>query len=352
MKYKQFTKERDYALEKIFNNFRKKILEISGIHFLGCLDISSSNYLSIYYSDISRLYNRQIIDRIKNIINHNFDQMAVEISREIYKMNDIILNLSHTSEFEAVSRLKNKRNQTINKLKPKKSFDKIYSGVILSTSKTRNDFLISIERSYYNEDDPKEMKSRMRNAFPSTVKTKSKTLKKVREANVYSSKEKSITSDTIDDESWNTIVDMYKSEYIPKYRSVGKDGRFLKVDDETYAWEVEQEATRNFLEQVRDGQISAANKAGVDDFLWIAVQDHKTRFSHSQFDGLTSSEIKKNINTKWKGDERFDQDREYFGNGLCVAPSGFNCRCRSVPYTSDIDEKSNEFGSFDEWLME
>jgi len=138
-------------------------------------------------------------------------------------------------------------------------------------------------------------------------------------------------------------VSMYKDEYIPTNRNLAYDLEAPGTDlEEWYGWEIEQDVNYEFLQIVKEGSSEAVKQAGIVDLMWVAVLDDRTREEHRLKDGLTSSEIEAKLETEWAD---FD-DQE------TVAPSGFNCRCRSVPFYGDLpDAPEVNYRDFDTWLI-
>ncbi len=151
----------------------------------------------------------------------------------------------------------------------------------------------------------------------------------------------------IDDAEWADILDDYNKTYVPKFRGPESVLDFWpkkKSDDEEvwYAWELERDLTQEFVQNVRDGQIDAANENGIDDFVWIAVIDDVTDECCRWRDGLTTSEIQSQL----KGAHRDDECR------ATAPPAHFNCRCTLAPMLreADLSPPESNLAEFDEWL--
>lgn len=147
--------------------------------------------------------------------------------------------------------------------------------------------------------------------------------------------------DLIDEDAWNDMVNAYKAEFVPKWRSP----EFVvdlptKEKDEWYAWEFERDLTAEFVQSVRDGEIQSAKENGINDFVWIAIIDKATcddccgDYGCTDFDGLLISEID-----------------EMTGGDVTSAPAHFNCRCRLAPALENIPEKPDtDVPDFEDWL--
>lgn len=157
-----------------------------------------------------------------------------------------------------------------------------------------------------------------------------------------------ISEEGIDPQTWDVALNDYLEEQIPFGRAPYDKLFYAEQTDEgietytRYSWEVEQEMTNDFIDNVRDGENESANQMGIDDFQWIAIVDTKTDECCLQRDGLTTTEIEAKIES---GD--IDDD---CGSS---APAHFNCRCRMAPMSDDIpDTQPPDFQGFDDWLSE
>lgn len=158
-----------------------------------------------------------------------------------------------------------------------------------------------------------------------------------------------VAIDNIDEQAWSDMLDAYMTDYVPKSRApeyvIGEPE--VTGQDTWYAWEFERDITNEFVQSVRDGQIDAANEAGIADFVWIAVIDDKTDNCCAWRDGLLVSEIEAQLA------EHADEDAECDvgdGEGL-TPPIHFNCRCTLAPATDNIPEKPDDGAKdFEDWL--
>jgi hypothetical protein len=153
----------------------------------------------------------------------------------------------------------------------------------------------------------------------------------------------------IDPATWSDVIDDYFEQEIPGPRGPYDKMVFFNVGDagdveftERYEWELEQEMTQDFVEQVRSGQVDAANENGIEDFMWIAVIDRDTDECCSDRDGLSSGEIEAQLSSGELDPDECD---------ATVPPGHFNCRCAPAPISNDLPEESPpDFGSFNDWL--
>jgi hypothetical protein len=192
---------------------------------------------------------------------------------------------------------------------------------------------------------PKDLIKRVRKSFPTSRKVRygRRALAKpiIREANVTQKAViQAIDQDFYDQSEWDQILDLYHDTLDP--------GRFNPDDMEEegvdrYRFEFEQEATEEFVAQVRDGEIAAANDQGIDDFVWTAVLDKKTcEECCAKRDGLLTSEIEAKLNDDWKDDDC-----------QAVTPPGHPfCRCQVLPVASNLvpSKEQISYSGIDEWL--
>lgn len=152
----------------------------------------------------------------------------------------------------------------------------------------------------------------------------------------------SLAVGVIDDGAWSQVVDDYKREYVPFGRGT-QDFTRDELGSERFDWEIEKEATQDFVDQVRAGQVQAAKENGINDFMWIAVIDDKTDECCAWRDGLTTSEIEEQLKSGAHEDDACD--------GAITPPGHFNCRCALAPVTADMPEATPpDFGEFETWM--
>ena len=183
------------------------------------------------------------------------------------------------------------------------------------------------------------------NKLPKTkdLKTKKRSLKPLLMTEADKVKEKDFAMGPISDEDWDDILDEYQSTIFVNrspeevFNIPGPKGE----DIPHYAWEMESEVTQDFVNQVRLGQVDAANQNGIIDFVWIAVVDNKTDDCCLWRDGLLTSEIDRRLKTDKKDDEC----------QTSVPPAHFNCRCQLAPASAGLPDvpASNET-EFESWL--
>jgi SPP1 gp7 family putative phage head morphogenesis protein len=216
--------------------------------------------------------------------------------------------------------------------------------VELAFSRIRRRVVEAVEIALILEQDLDGALARVRRVMPQArrVKRPKRSLKPILEAKGPEKFSLSVT--TVTDEEWEEVLDLYKTEYVPRWRSPDKpfDKPIDELEgEERYAWEVEQDMTHDFVTAVRQGKVEAANQLGIKDFVWIAVIDDRTDECCDWRDGLLASEIRRQLNGKHRGDEC----------QVDVPPAHFNCRCTLAPALKDLpDAPASNLEDFEEWL--
>jgi len=204
-----------------------------------------------------------------------------------------------------------------------------------------------------NQETIQDVLARIDRAFPRRITdTKPRPMARLREAGRLFDKPtlndgQGVSAGTIDPEEWDQILEDYFTEQFPPdspNRTMYSRVFYTDApeDQGRYEWEVEADVTQDFVQSVRDGENDAAKMQGINDFQWISIVDSKTDDCCLWRDGLTTSEIERELESDHSGD---DCD-------ATVPPAHFNCRCRLAPMTEDLPEPDLTPGlpSFDEWL--
>lgn len=337
--YIRFIHQRDKYLEEYLRKTHLKQADairacfedvISFIHHL-YPEACKNQFTSQGKSHLDNLYFR---------IDQRVEYLTMQLANIMDKLAKRTYILSYASEYDAISKVKNISGQLQNPeyLSQYEKFYASYSPAIFTlTGKIKQ----KIQTSYVIDRPLDELNSQIQSLLPKTTKIK-RELIPLREADrldqMKVNGQSPVTYDFIPDEIWYDLIHEYKSEYISPYRNkTDANGEFYKVDDK-YVWEVEQKTTNDFLDEVKSGSKTAAKERGINDFIWISVLDDRTRDLHRMFHGKTSSEIKDEFEAEYKYDKDGDLDPNYG----TVAPAGFNCRCRSVPYFKELEEEDRE----------
>src|SRR5512135_840838 len=199
-----------------------------------------------------------------------------------------------------------------------------------------------------------EALARIERAFPPKVKrTQKRKLKRIQEAD--RERPPKLVTGIYDQNEWDDVVTDYQANELPDdFFRRGPDDKIIyydidpetgkRVRQERYEWELEQETTEDFVQQVRNGEIDTAKENGITDLVWRAIIDSKTDDCCIERDGKTTAEIEKMLD-----EGKLDADE----CDAITVPAHINCRCQLDPYTDDMPEVTPpDYGSFDDWLEE
>jgi hypothetical protein len=348
-RYKSFIDDRNKALEYILD------------HKLTKSDSHLDQLRDMTHMMAQHLLRMKVSDhkKIADALSYHFHDTALDLVLIAASLRRISFGLSYLGELEAMGRAMGKRHianltkhrlQLVNE-KPFRSGAAVSGRIALGMNRILRRAVDAVEMSVLHNEKPEQLQERIDLAFPKKKKLvypkkviAKPTRRHVREVARDQEDDEPLVTGFIDDDAWQEIVDAYTDAEIPTTRGP-KD--IVKVKSpsgrtkERYAWEVEQEITQDFLDNVRAGQVEAAQENGVTDFQWIAIIDSKTDDCCAWRDGLTSTEIREQLNGEHKGD---DCDAE-------VPPAHFNCRCNVAPMSAAMpDEPPPDLGSFEDWL--
>lgn len=312
---------------------------------------------AILYSNQSHQHDLRILNRLDNLMDRYITHSAIVIDSIVVQMRMRVYMLTLATENEAIARAYGKhqhlnidRAQIMKHMQDNSQLKApVTRMAILSFSRVKRKMIDICHRSITIEQkDLKQLTTDLLKCLPrkrTVGSRKAMASPKITEA--YKTKPRaSISSTDMTPEEWSGIVRDYEEEYFPVSRDpknvfdsyISKTGE----DKDIYAWEIEQGVTQDFVYQVRLGQVDAANKNGITDFVWIAIVDNKTDDCCMWRDGMLVSEIEKELS---RHDDECDS---------VVPPAHFNCRCRLAPASDDMPEKSTEdvLGDFESWLIE
>ena len=331
VKHDKFSHDRDDMLDEFHRKLLLRLTNAQAAHYFYIIDVCDYHFKTIKFFTND---GRHTVSQLQNFVTQNMTNLSNVLTDIIYKSRRLTYLAQSASELERLSRLKNERNKLEHNFNVNK--DELLSKVVLSLHQTKSKIIQEIERCYVAKD--RDIEKRIKKVLPQIKKVK-KPL--IREAKKFTTLDKvdELSQSFISENDWDSILSDYKADFIPLYRNdKTESGRFYRDENDVYASDVERLATDEWLQGVKDGTNEAAIAAGVTDLMWVAVLDSHTREEHERRDGLLKSEIEDKLenDSDWKDDE-YDS----------VAPSGFNCRCRSVPY---IPEAEGETGDFDSWI--
>lgn len=343
--YKKFIHDRDKALEVIHNKSQAKVSDVLRGTFL-----HSVQAMTYFYSRLKGT--NKILTLTEQTISRIFDSATIQVTQEFEQMRKRVYLLSYAGEAEALARATGKfHNVQLDpaKLNAKKKSTTLnqaplHERIKYTMDKLKRRLLDAMHLSVIQDDDMETFQNRILRVLPAhrIVRQPRRILKPLKEASTPIGGGRSMTTGFISDDDWKDMTNDYLTDYVPENR--GPENLDIQLGEGTpqYAWELEQEMTQDFVQQVRDGQVDAANQNGYTDFVWIAIIDNRTDDCCLWRDGMTSSEIELALEKKSGNDEC---------DGAIVPPGHFNCRCTLAPVTDNIPEQPElNIGDFTAWL--
>lgn len=361
-RYRSFVGQRDKALEVILNRYLGSTSAIVSALKSQCFDLVDGLAASHKLTPLSIHVE---MPRIKKRIEWLCYMSAQATCHQALGLRSSTYILAHVGEAEAIARALGKPQQVkathrdllTAKHRPSPTGGPLDARLTLYFSKLADEVSTALRYSMLLEESASDAKERVRLAFPKLkiIRKPKRELKPVPMREAVKSLVDTVAGDEISDEegsgdlisgfvdndSWDQMVADYKGDNLPGSRGPND---MIDVDgQERYEWEVEQELTQDFVEQVRLGQNEAANANGIEDFMWIAIVDDATDDCCLKRDGLTSTEIENKLSGEWKNDEC----------KATVPPAHFKCRCVPAPVSTDLpDESPPDYGDIDQWLNE
>ena len=324
--YRKFVRERDQALEVLLDNALTEVDNILKELFVrwiySCLNTSVRS--KVYQTNADDL---MMIRGLQTQLEMSIPAAINRISEIIKRLRKNTYLLTVSSEAEAIGIALNKKTQyhptmlkkmnVINRDLPTGDMGRKIQLMLLNVAdKLKKQTLWLMMQKDINE--LEAIQSLIYKLPKSKATERKRALKRIQitEADSQSDYESDLSSGLITDEEWEDILDQYKSEISvdrspETYFTIAKGSNEVK----RYAWEMESEIVQDFVQQVRLGQIDAANENGITDFIWIAVVDDRTDECCLWRDGLTTKEIEQKLKTDHRGDEC----------QTSVPPAHFNC---------------------------
>lgn len=355
-RYKEFLDQRNLALESILQKYLNRVDRV-----VAGLEEFSKEIAAYAYQNLEIFKQPQdAIEYLDKRLQLAFKYAGDRLTELALNLNTSTYTLAYAGEAEAISRALGEPKDV--QLTKEKIADRINgeapAGGSLPDrmqyylSKLRRKVLTAVELGFINNETFPKILTRIESAFPRQhrIKRPTRVLKpKVEQRAKFTEAtppnkpiDESALGGFIDQETWdNLIQDFLKEEIDPRGP---EDILVLQVQGkrvERYLWEVEQEITQSFVEQVRKGEIDAANENGIDDLVWIAILDSDTDECCIWRDGKTSKEIAKLLKTSKSSDPC----------KATVTPAHFGCRCTMSPLTPDLPDKPpKSLGDFESWL--
>lgn len=340
--YRRWVQQRDRALELLHHNAQAR----------------ATDEMRNMLTDVLMLA-RSSFDHLKNpdhplAIDHFQDQVTrfLRISSaklfDIY--NDLITKtylLSKASETEIAAQLTLKSvpnkitKQELFEYEVEETLTPLHQRLQLYMDRLSRKIVTMAQTSALNAPDHEAFLTDILSAFPKTrsVVVPRRVLKPLVEAEKKIKVDASL--DYIDEDTWQDMVADYKNKHIPKWRSPEHVINIpTKEKEEWYAWEFERDMTHEFVQAVRDGQISGAKDAGITDFVVISIIDNDT--CEKCCNGLGCVNFDKHL---------VSEVVEMTNGEQSVPPYHFNCRCTLAPATENIPAIPDDGSkSFEEWL--
>lgn len=351
-RYKSFVAERDKALEAIHENAQVDLSRITFDLLTQLEGVAASHALRTNQSVLAVFHLSQTMEAQTLEICSRF---IYPIADRIERMRKAAFTLANLSELEAIGQATKRAKpqsgfgfkQKIEKQTKKKTLtdEQLEERVWIALMRLRADILDAFRLALIQRLNPQQILAKVRAQFPSVkiYKKRPRALKSLREAARIQDKDKlEISTDFIDEDDWEHMIQAYQDTELPPSRFDQGAEYDPETSTMTYNWEFEQDLTDDFVQQVRDGQIDAANELGIRDFVWVAIIDDKTcEVCCLPRNGMTTQEIEAAL-----ASGKLDADE-------CDAtspPAHPHCRCNIAPVASVDEVEGPDWKSFKEWL--
>ena len=359
-RYRSFVDDRNKALEQINNHAQtdvsrilfERLERITGfISHMGIQGHLEMNHRTLEY--ISKQLDAYITEQLTGAIPLMVDRIT--------RMRKATFIITYLGELEAIARA----TKRTTKIMPHQFQDKLKAQLAqptllgkplnvtiwLALSKLKQRIIHKTVSSITLDRTPKEVVDDVKSVYPKAVAYKRPpiALKNLREADNGrgpndddDDKDFDFYNDIVSDSDWDLAVSAYRDTELPASRFDNSPNFDPDTGNPRYNWEVEQEMTDDFVNQVRDGQVEAANQLGVQDFVWVSVIDNKTCDECClPRNGLTLTEIESKLKTGELSEDDCD---------ATSPPAHPNCRCDLAP-VADIDEvEGPDWKAFGDWL--
>lgn len=352
--YNKFVNDRNKALEQLHINSQVRVSNILHEALTHILQICSHRYSMIGQDSFFTDQARQVLKQIDSQIDATLSHACKSITIEFVRLRRYVYMLTTAGETEAIGRALGRYTQfridraKLDKVSTSKlrQDEDVMQRVSFELTKLKHKVMQALEYSRVVEEPHAEMLQRVEKAFPKSYvyKKPPRILKSIKEAG-SKKEDKEASVIFVDDQEWEQMVSDYLEgpQFLPE--RFYNEEELIYVDGEQalkgYAWQIEQQLTDDFVQQVRDGQVEAANENGISDFVWIAILDDKTDECCEWRNGLTTSEIEAELESN-RADDECD---------AITPPAHFNCRCDLAPVGDDIpDRVETDFGEFSDWI--
>lgn len=355
-KYKKFTQERNKVLEQVNINTQT---DVSRILYEALSHITGHISHMAIQGEINVESLKRLEKELEAYIGNQFSMYGHLITTRMKASRKNVFVLTYLGELEAVARATQKTKR-LSRHDFKRKIQSQVNQNTINDQPLENRVWFALEKLKWKiihsfittsvsiADNPKEVVDAVKKAYPKLTgyKNPPRALKKIAEADkpkVKDDQEFDFYSDLTNDSDWELAVQAYKDTELPPSRM---DVEASQYDPEAgyfrYNWELEQDMTDDFVQQVRDGQVDAASDLGVKDFVWVSIIDNKTCDECClPRNGKTTSEIEKMLSTGELDKDECD---------ATVPPAHPHCRCDIAP-VGDTDEVTGpDWKSFGDWL--
>lgn len=359
--YRKFKKDADVALETLLDGALLDISDALGTA-LSSIEDAASSAAAKSQDGFYGLQAQQAEQAFHQKLKQAFQRISLFMAHRMEKLSTQSYLLAYVAEKEAIGRALDE-DQTYNNPKTKTADlsaqgEPLLARVELSLWKLEQKIMQAYKLARIQELPVSEFIDKVKSSFP-----RKKALPKrntvllqgtLQEADIKAKVKTdtgevisgSFSSGVLDEEQWSQIVDQLLGShemYMFRRPEFAPDKIYVpSKDKEVYLWELEQEATQGFVDEVRDARKDSSESSGIKDFIWLAILDDKTDECCAWRDGLTVTEIEHRLKTDKKDDECKG----------ATPPIHFNCRCDLVPLSDNVKEESPPSGErFDEWLQ-
>lgn len=342
-RYTDFVRERDSALERIHANAQ---VDLARITYAMLAQIE--NFAASAAMKVKGFGGHAIAHQFETGTREIMQQVFPVLVRRAFRLRRAAFVLSYAGEQEAIGRATQRRaavsrsdfaNRIEKEMAAPTLYGDLHKRIWLSLMNLRRRIVQAFETAVIQDLEAHEIVERVKQAFPKirVYRRPPVTLvKKVRESDDSPREPKDwLDLNFIDDGDWDLAVQSYLDTEIPPSRLDNIAGYAEGTGMMKYEWEMEQEATEDFVRSVRQGQVAGAEDLGVKDFVWIAIIDKKTcEECCLPRNGLTTAEI-----------ENLGDDCD-----ATVPPAHPNCRCQIGPVAATDEVEGPDWSSFNEWL--
>lgn len=351
-RYRSFVKDRDLALERIHQHM---LIDLSRILYNGLQQIEHLTASLALRSHGGLAMIHTLGAHYENGVKEILTQVWRPLVMRIQSMRKAAFILTYASEQEAIGRATQRSNRVSRaefKMKLRQAINqptlldqKLEARVWVDLMRLRHRIIQAFELALIQELKPNEIVAAVTAKFPKAKKYKRppRALTPLREAAKVQADKDIYQFDFVDDTDWDDMVDSYTETELQPNRFDNVTQYNDPDDSQTayYSWELEQDATDDFVNSVRDGQVEAATDLGVKDFVWIAVIDDKTDTCCLKRHGKTTSEIEDMLDSGQLDPDDCDAS---------TPPAHFNCRCQIGPVASTDEVEGPDWESFNDWL--